>query len=58
MDVKADGRQEVQLHAYLTLALDECEWSALCTSHLTLRKEPPVPIGDKTGWASEPVWTL
>jgi hypothetical protein len=21
-------------------------------------KDPPVPIGSKTGWASEPVWTL
>jgi len=21
------------------------------------RKEPPLPIGEEAGWASEPVWT-
>jgi hypothetical protein len=24
----------------------------------SLGKEPPVPIGEETGWASEQVWTL
>jgi len=36
---------EVQLHAFLNLALDGGEWSASCPDCFTPRKEPPVPIG-------------
>jgi hypothetical protein len=37
---------------------DEAEWSASLTgSALPLGKEPPVPILQEAGWASEPVWT-
>jgi hypothetical protein len=28
------------------------------TTALNLDLDPPVPIGEETGWASEPVWTL
>jgi hypothetical protein len=42
--------------------LDICigwgEWSASRPVRALLPgKEPPVPIGEEAGWASEPVWT-
>jgi hypothetical protein len=44
----------------LTPALDGGEWSASCPGRdLAPGKgpPPPVPIGQETGWALEPVWT-
>jgi len=44
--MKTYWRVEVQLHAFLTLALDVGEWSASCPSCFTSRgKEPHLPTG-------------
>jgi len=45
----------VQLHTFLTLALDRGEWSASYPHHF--RQKPPVPIRWKAGWNPKPVWT-
>jgi hypothetical protein len=50
-DVKAYGVVELQLLAFLTAALDECERSATCTSYSALVKRGP-------GWAAWLVWLL
>jgi len=49
--MKACGKAEVQLHAFLTLALDGGEWSASCPCHLPSEKEPSLPTGWEAGWA-------
>jgi hypothetical protein len=42
----------------MTSALDEGEWSASRPGRtLPLEKGSPIPIGQKAGWAPEPVWT-
>jgi hypothetical protein len=33
------------------------KWSVSHPVRFTPGKEPPVPIGQEAGWASEPVWT-
>jgi len=38
---------EVELHAFLTLALDAGKWSASCSAHFTPREETLVPTGQK-----------
>jgi hypothetical protein len=48
---------KVYLHAFLTSALDGSEWLASLTGRFTPREEPPVPIGQEAGWASEVFWT-
>jgi hypothetical protein len=49
-NMKTHWGVEVFLHALLVSALDGGEWSALPPG-----KEPPVPIGQETEWAPEPV---
>jgi hypothetical protein len=46
---------EVQLHVFLTSVVGG-EWSASHPSCFTHSKNPPVPIGKKTGYAPEVVW--
>jgi hypothetical protein len=51
--------EEYSSYSFTTSALYECEWSA---SHLAALypppgKGPPVPIGQKAGWAPESIWT-
>jgi hypothetical protein len=43
-------------YLFLTLALEGGERSATCTGRaLPVRKEPPVPMVQETGWAPEPI---
>jgi hypothetical protein len=52
------GERRYSSFSYLTSALYGGEWSASRPGRaFTPGKEPPVPIGQKDGWASEPVWT-
>jgi hypothetical protein len=45
-------------YSFMTSALDGGEWSASRPGRaLTQGKRPPVPAGQKAGWAPEPVWT-
>ena len=44
---------EVYLHSFLTLALDEGEWS-----NYPPGKPPPMPTEYKTRWALDSVWTV
>jgi len=48
---------EVELHAFLTSAVDGGKWSASCLGHCTLGKEPLVPVIEEAGWAPKQVWT-
>jgi hypothetical protein len=52
------GERRNSSYSYLTSALDGGEWSATRRGRaLPPGKEQPVPIGQESGWASEPVWT-
>jgi hypothetical protein len=45
-------------YSFLTSALDGGDWSASRPGRdLPPGKGPPVPTGEETGWAPEPVWT-
>jgi hypothetical protein len=46
------------LSPFLTSILDGGEWSDSRPGRFTPGKQPPVPIVQEAGWASEPVWTL
>jgi hypothetical protein len=48
---------EIQLHTFLTLALDGGEWSASHPSHFTPEKRALVPTIKEAGWNPELVWT-
>jgi hypothetical protein len=48
---------EVQLHV-LASALDGGEWWISLPGRFIPSQKPPVTIGQKVGWAPEPVWTL
>jgi len=48
---------KVELHAFLTLALDGGQWSASCPGLFTPWERAPVPIGQKARWAPKLVWT-
>jgi len=54
--MKTYGGVEVQLHTLLTLGLDEGEWSASCPGHLSLKKEPLVPIGGRAPVLARTQW--
>jgi hypothetical protein len=44
-------------YSFTTLAVDGGDWSASRPGHaLAPGKGPPVPTGQKAGWATEPVW--
>jgi hypothetical protein len=43
---------------FMTSALDGVEWSASCPGDLPPGKEPPNPVGQEAGLASDQVWTL
>jgi hypothetical protein len=57
------GERRYSSYSFLTSALDGGEWSASRPDRVLPRprfapgKGPPVPIVQKAGWASEPVWT-
>jgi len=42
--MKTYGGVEVQLHSFITLALDGDEWSAWCPNHFTLQKRSWYPF--------------
>jgi hypothetical protein len=46
---------EIYLHAFLTSALDEGEWTFSRPSRFPLREYPPVATGQEAGWAPEHV---
>jgi hypothetical protein len=49
---------ELQLHAFLTLALTEGQWVVgFMLNRFILRKESLIPIRLERGWAPEPIWT-
>jgi len=64
------GGADVQLHSFLTLALEGCEWSTSCPTHFTTGKEARYPLnrrlGRTKGWCgllekrkpSFPCWNL
>jgi hypothetical protein len=52
------GKRKHSSYSFFTSALDGAEWSASRPGHdLPPGKELLVPVGQKAGWASEPVWT-
>jgi hypothetical protein len=55
--MKTYEEMEVYLHAFLTSALDGCEWSASRPGRFTPGKELPIPIRWEAGWTPEDVWT-
>jgi hypothetical protein len=56
--MEAHGERRYSSYSFLISALDGGEWSASRPVRaLHPGKGPPVPNGQKAGWASEPVWT-
>jgi hypothetical protein len=55
--MKTNGVMEVQVHAFLTPALDGGEWSASRPGHFIPLDEVPRIRWIEAGWAPEPVWT-
>jgi hypothetical protein len=52
------GGEEYSFYSFLTSALDGGEWSTSRPGRALPRgKDPPVPIAQEAGWATEPVWT-
>jgi hypothetical protein len=52
------GGERYSSYTFTTSALDRGEWSASRPGRtLPPGKGPPVPIGQESGWAPEPVWT-
>jgi hypothetical protein len=52
------GERRYSSYSFLTSALDGSELSASRPGRALPRgKDPPVPIVQEAGWASEPVWT-
>jgi hypothetical protein len=47
--MKTHGGVKVELHIFLTLALDGGEWSASCPSHFTPRETAPAILWIR-GW--------
>jgi hypothetical protein len=55
--MQAPREEEYSSYTFLTLALDESEWSASRPGRtLSPGKGPPVPVGKEAGWAPELVW--
>ena len=48
---------KVQLHSFLTFALDGSEWSTSCPSCFTPGERTPVPTEQQTGWNPELGWS-
>jgi hypothetical protein len=56
--MEAQGERMYSSYSFTISALDGGEWSALLPGRaFSPGKGPPVPIGQETGWAPEPVWT-
>jgi hypothetical protein len=55
--MKAYWGVEVQLHEFLTSALDGGEWSASDPGRFIPRERAPDTHWTEAGWAPEPVWT-
>jgi hypothetical protein len=53
--MKTHRGTEVQLHEYLTSALDGGEWSASHSGRFTPGEKATVPTEQEAGWAPEPV---
>jgi len=47
--MNAYGEAEVELHAFLTSALDRGEWSAYAPATLIFGRDPLVPTGQEAG---------
>jgi hypothetical protein len=50
-------RLYVQLHSFLTFALDGGAWLAPCPGRFTSVERAPFTFVEKAGWVPEPVWT-
>jgi hypothetical protein len=50
--MKTYGEMEVQIHEFLTLALDGGEWLASCPCHFTPRERTPInrKLGGLLSW--------
>jgi hypothetical protein len=49
--MKTEGGMKVQLHAFLTTALDGVKWSTLCNSCFSSMKQALVTTVQEAGWA-------
>ena len=49
---------EVELHSFLTLALDGSEWLTSSSSCFTPGERTPVPTEQEAGWTPELVWSF
>jgi hypothetical protein len=50
--MEVQGERMYSFYSFMTSALDEGEWSALCPGHTLPRAEGlPVPIVQEAGWA-------
>jgi hypothetical protein len=58
--MKASVGVEVQLHVYLTSALDGGEWSPSRSNRIYLKGNNPFPVGvgQEAGWIQKPVTIL
>jgi len=56
--MKTVGGAEVQLHTFLTSALEEGEWSTSQLGPYTFGKAPPVSHEYETAWGPDPVWRV
>jgi len=52
------GGAEVELHSFLTSALNGDEWLTSLPVRFTPREITSVPIKQDAGWAPEPVWAF
>jgi hypothetical protein len=46
---------DVVIHIFLTSAVVGNEWSVSRLAHFTLEERDPIPTGQASGWAPEPV---
>jgi hypothetical protein len=56
--MKTSGSVDIELHVFLTSALERSESSINDPATLALGKETLAPIGQEDGWSLEPVSTM